>query len=131
MIYLQGVRREVGTHAKLLNKVANTTIYSPSPTNNADDLVNSFTRESSSDLEITNPVIPEERSSFQKKPASSLLLESERRMRIRSSGVVSNINGASETVVSSLKESVGHTEIEVAAGAFLGLIVSLFLSPYL
>lgn len=121
----------MGTHAKLLNKVANTTIYSPSSTNNADDLVKTYTRESSSDIEITDPVIPEERSSFQKRLASSLLLESDRQIRRTSSGVVSNVNGASETVVSSLKESVGHTEIEVAAGAFLGLIVSLFLSPYL
>lgn len=120
----------MGTHAKLLNKVANTTLYSPTSAKDANDLVNSYSRESSTDLEITDPVLSDERSSFQKKPTSSLLLESDKRIQIRSSGVVSNINGGSETVVSSLKESVGHTEIEVAAGAFLGLIVSLLLSSY-
>lgn len=122
----QGVRREVGTHAKVLNKVMPTTLYSSSSTNDANGLVNSYSRESSSDLEITGPVSSEELSSFQKKPSSSLLLKSDNRMHIRPSGVVSDI-----TVVSTLKESVGHTEVEVAAGALLGLVVSLVISPYL
>ncbi|KAH6778559.1 hypothetical protein C2S51_009871 [Perilla frutescens var. frutescens] len=116
----QGVRREVGTHAKVLNKVMPATLYSPSSTNDANGLLNSYSRESSSDLEITDPV------SFQKNPTSSTLLKSDNRVRIKSSGVVSDIS-----VVSSLKESVGHTEIEVAAGALLGLVVSLVISPYL
>ncbi|KAH6764478.1 hypothetical protein C2S52_013429 [Perilla frutescens var. hirtella] len=122
----QGVRREVGTHAKVLNKVMPATLYSPSPTNDANGLLNSYSRESSSDLEITDPVSWEEHSSFQKNPTSSTLLKSGNRVRIKSSGVVSDIS-----VVSSLKESVGHTEIEVAAGALLGLVVSLVISPYL
>ncbi|XP_057795109.1 uncharacterized protein LOC131011341 [Salvia miltiorrhiza] len=126
----QGVRREVGTHAKLLNKVMpRTRLYTPSSsTDDANDVINSYSRESSSDLEITDPVLSEEYSSLQK---SSLLLESDNRMRVRSSSVVSDICAGSESVASSLKESVGHTEIEVAAGAFLGLVVSLVVCPCL
>ncbi|XP_057795126.1 uncharacterized protein LOC131011352 [Salvia miltiorrhiza] len=146
----QGVRREVGTHAKLLNKVMpRTRLYTPSSSTDdandvvnsysresssdleitdANDVVNSYSRESSSDLEITDPVLSEEYSSLQK---SSLLLESDNRMRVRSSRVVSDICAGSESVASSLKESVGHTEIEVAAGAFLGLVVSLVVCPCL
>ncbi|KAK6133128.1 hypothetical protein DH2020_033167 [Rehmannia glutinosa] len=105
----QGVRREVGTHAKELNKVLlRTTSYSTSSRNDAK--TNSFSRESSSNIEKIDPLFPEEQNSFQKKPKnSSLLLDSDNGMQI---------NGGSESVEYSytpLKESIGHTEMEVAA----------------
>lgn len=132
---LQGVRREVGSHAKVLNKVLpRTTSYSTSSRN---DVANSYSRESSSNLENIDPVFSEEHSSFQKKlTKSSLLLKSDNGTQsstpfIRSSGVVSDASGGSESVASPLKESIGHTEIEVAAGALLGFFVSLAISPYL
>ncbi|KAI3466284.1 hypothetical protein Pfo_022947 [Paulownia fortunei] len=136
----QGVRREVGIHAKELNKVLlRTTSYSTSPRNDANDFTKSFSRESSSNLENIDPLFSEEQNSFQTKPTnSSLLLKSDDRMQssssfLRSSSVVSDVNGGSESVAyrcSQLKESIGHTEAEVAAGALLGFLVSLAICPY-
>lgn len=115
-----------------MNKVLpRTRLYTPSLPDDGNDVVNSYSRGSSSDLEITDPVLSEEYSSLQKKQMKSLLLESDNRVLVRSSGVVSDINGELQSVESSLKESVGHTEVEVAAGAFLGLVVSLVICPYL
>ncbi|XP_047970986.1 uncharacterized protein LOC125214130 [Salvia hispanica] len=126
----QGVRREVGSHAKLLNKVVpRSRFYTPSSTDDADGVINSYSRDSSPDLEITDPVLSEEYTSLQKKQTSSLLLEPDKRRRVRPSGVVPD--GESEIVASLLKESVGHTEVEVAAGAFVGLVVSLVVCSYL
>ncbi|KAL7142912.1 hypothetical protein ABFS83_08G156200 [Erythranthe nasuta] len=128
----QGVRREVGTHAKELNKVLlRSTPYSTSSRNDADDFTNSFSRESSSNLEKIDPVFMEERSSLEKKQtSSSLLLKSDEKMP---NSVVSDVNGGRERVaynISPLKESIGHTEIEVAAGALLGFLVSIAICPY-
>lgn len=132
----QGVRREVGTHAKELNKVLlKTTSLSTSYRNDANDLTNSLSRKHTSNIEKSNPLPLEEETSVQMKPTNSSLL-------VNSNDI---INGTTLTVVVSdakegpesvayghnpLKESIGHTEIEVAAGALLGFLVSLAVCPY-
>ncbi|KAK4386787.1 Isocitrate dehydrogenase [NADP] [Sesamum angolense] len=130
-----GVRREVGTHARELNKVLlRTTSHSASSRNDAKDLTNYFPRESSPKMENVDPL-----SSDAMKPTkSSLLLKTDNRKQsntsfIRSSNVVSEVNGGLESSGEScpqLKESIGHTEVEVAAGALLGFLVSVAICPY-
>ncbi|KAL3614904.1 hypothetical protein CASFOL_040565 [Castilleja foliolosa] len=106
----QGVRREVGTHAKELNKVLirSASLDSTSSRNDA--------KIDPSIIESIDPLFSEE----QKPTNSSVLLKSDNRMRTSSSYKRS----------STLKESIGHTEIEVAAGALLGFLVSLVVFPY-
>ncbi|PIN20046.1 hypothetical protein CDL12_07264 [Handroanthus impetiginosus] len=131
-----GVRREVGTHAKELNKVLlRTTSYSTSSRKDANDLTNSFTRESSSDLENIDPCFSEEQSSFEMEPTNSPLLvkPDDRKQSRTSSRRSSDVNGGLEGMpysCSPLKESIGHTEIEVVAGALLGFLVSLVICRY-
>ncbi|XP_022861934.1 uncharacterized protein LOC111382255 isoform X2 [Olea europaea var. sylvestris] len=134
----QGVRREVGIHAKELNKVLlSARTSSTSSSNDASTFTNSFPGDLSSDLESTDPLLLEEQRSFQTKQANaSLLLKSENRIKsttIRSSGVASDVGEESVGVsygYPTLKESVGHTEIEVIAGAMLGFVVSLAICRY-
>ncbi|KAL2495694.1 Acid phosphatase/vanadium-dependent haloperoxidase-related protein [Forsythia ovata] len=130
----QGVRREVGIHAKELNKVLlSTRTSSTSSSNDTGILTNSFSGESSSDLESIDPLFLEEQSSIQTKQANaSLLLKSKNRIQsatVRSSGVEEESVSVSYGC-STLKESVGHTEIEVIAGAVLGFFVSLAICRY-
>ncbi|CAA0836549.1 Acid phosphatase/vanadium-dependent haloperoxidase-related protein [Striga hermonthica] len=99
----QGVRREVGVHAKQINKVLLQTT--------------SYSRDLSSNVEKTDPVFLEE----QKPTKSALLLKSDKTMQ------TSKVEFSSS---SPLKESIGHTEVEVIAGALLGLLVSLVVCPY-
>ncbi|CAA2964596.1 Hypothetical predicted protein [Olea europaea subsp. europaea] len=130
----QGVRREVGIHAKELNRV----LLSARKSSTSGKFTNSFPGELSSDLESTDPLFLEEQSSLQTKQANGfVLLRSGNRKQsttIRSSGVGSDVGEESVSVSygsSTLKESVGHTEIEVVAGAVLGFIVSLAICQYL
>lgn len=133
----QGVRREVGTHAKELNKVLlKTTSLSTSSRNDANDLANSLSRKHTSNIEKGNPLPLEEETSFQTKPTNSSLLVNSNDIingstLLRSAVVVSDAKEGPESVAyghTPLKESIGHTEIEVAAGAFLGFLVSLAVS---
>ncbi|GFQ06002.1 uncharacterized membrane protein yuid [Phtheirospermum japonicum] len=107
----QGVRREVGTHAKELNKVLIRTTTSSNSTSSRNDA-----KTDSSNIENIDSLFSEE----QNPTNSSLLLKSDNRMR------TSNTYKQS----SPLKETIGHTEIEVAAGALLGFLVSLVVCPY-
>lgn len=109
----QGVRREVGTHAKELNKILPKTQGNSYPSNEADSL--------------------EDPSSFRpKKTNVSLILRPDDRMNQNTSTLISSslqadIKGGTGDFSHSyapLKESVGHTEVEVLAGAILGLFVS-------
>ncbi|KAL3850990.1 hypothetical protein ACJIZ3_012872 [Penstemon smallii] len=131
----QGVRREVGTHAKELNKVLlRTTSTTTSSRNDANGTPNSFSRESSPTLNNIDPLFLEEQNSSQTKSTiSSVLLKSDDRIESTSFGVASDVKDGQEHVaygLSPLKESIGHTEIEVAAGALLGFLVSLAICPY-
>ncbi|XP_075487444.1 uncharacterized protein LOC142526757 [Primulina tabacum] len=134
----QGVRREVGTHAKELNKVLlKITSLSMSSRNDAKDLNNSLLRRPSSNIEKLNLPLQEETYSQSKPINSSLLVNSDDIINgttlVRSEVVVSDVEEGSETVAyvhTRLNESIGHTEIEVVAGALLGFLVSLAVCPY-
>ncbi|KAI8008380.1 putative membrane protein YuiD [Camellia lanceoleosa] len=125
----QGVRREVGIHAKALNMVL---LQNSASSNDADDLIDSQPRKSSSNSESFGPLFLEEADTFQAKQTNAkLLLRSENRKSqsgiLISSSLASDVEGESKKIANSwamLKESVGHNEIEVIAGALLGLFVS-------
>ncbi|CAL5402391.1 unnamed protein product [Camellia sinensis] len=125
----QGVRREVGIHAKALNRVL---LQNSASSNDANDLIDSQPRKSSSNSESFGPLFLEEADTFQAKQTNTkLLLRSENRKSqsgiLISSSLPSDVEGESKKIANSwamLKESVGHNEIEVIAGALLGLFVS-------
>ncbi|KAJ9562977.1 hypothetical protein OSB04_008137 [Centaurea solstitialis] len=94
----QGVRREVGVHAKTLNKVLNT-----------------YSCDSSSLIESETGKLEETSSSLRPELHQETLVMISDKKRAKVSIPISG----------SLKESIGHTEIEVAAGALLGLLGSL------
>lgn len=113
----QGVRREVGIHAKAFNKALfRNQINSVPSTNELDVLVDSIQEKLSSDTDNADPRLSEEPSPFQPrlKNATLLLKPDERRV--------------SSSSFAPLKEQVGHTEVEVIAGALLGFFVSLAVS---
>lgn len=120
----------MGTHAKVLNKVIPRTISDSTSYGTTNGIVSPYSIESSSNIENVDPVFLEEHSTFQNNPTnSSLLLDTQRISSfIKSSNILPN---GSESVAAALKESIGHTEIEVAAGALLGFVVSLAVSSYL
>ncbi|KAM0063541.1 hypothetical protein Hdeb2414_s0003g00092121 [Helianthus debilis subsp. tardiflorus] len=99
----QGVRREVGVHARTLNKVLTkkqTNAYASSDPNLS---IESSSKKLLSSSESDN---------------NSLMLEKRVNLLtddIENYGLISG----------QLKESIGHTEIEVAAGALLGVLASL------
>ncbi|CAL5321186.1 unnamed protein product [Camellia sinensis] len=71
----QGVRKEVGIHAKALNRVL---LQNSASSNDADDLVDSQPRKSSSNSESFGPLFLEEADTFQAKQTNAkLLLRSE------------------------------------------------------
>ncbi|CAL5443449.1 unnamed protein product [Camellia sinensis] len=125
----QRVRREVGIHAKALNRVL---LQNSASSNDADDLIDSQPRKSSSNSKSFGPLFLEEADTFQAKQTNAkLLLRSENRKSqsgiLISSSLASDVEGESKKIANSwamLKESVGHNEIEVIAGALLGLFVS-------
>lgn len=104
----QGVRREVGVHARTLNKAF---------TNNQPNTYSSSDPNLSIEYSSKKDVSSSESS-------NSLMLEK----RVNSSYLTEDIENGSESsgpVFIPLKESIGHTEIEVAAGALLGLLTNL------
>ncbi|KAL4554526.1 hypothetical protein LXL04_039357 [Taraxacum kok-saghyz] len=97
----QGVRREVGVHAKTLNKVLlTTTNQSKKPLSNQESIKFDETTTCMQDFHKETVVLTPDK----------ITKESE---------------NVSVSVSGSLKESIGHTEIEVAAGALLGLLGTL------
>ncbi|KAL3519233.1 hypothetical protein ACH5RR_021822 [Cinchona calisaya] len=118
----QGVRREVGSHAKVLNRVLyRNKLDSLTSSKEVNDPDESFPRESSSNLETRDPPLGKYASFLQRLPNASLLLKSGNRS-------TPFVNGESESIpfgCTPLKESVGHTKIEVIAGALLGFFVGL------
>ncbi|XP_062228960.1 uncharacterized protein LOC133926840 isoform X1 [Phragmites australis] len=115
----QGVRREVGNHAKVLNKflVLREKALQDSEVDMASELVS----------------VPEEAISSSRSNASPSLRHSSgtaspRLSALRSSGSESEVTELAELKLeegSQLSESVGHTELQVAAGALLGFVASL------
>ncbi|XP_026425165.1 uncharacterized protein LOC113321467 [Papaver somniferum] len=131
----QGVRREVGKHAKVLNQSSEKQNYSISY-QSKDGLImesNSKASTSSSPLDSKSPV-----------PSLSIAENScttSNPPLLRTGKVKNGFNSIPSSLTnydnetsdepnfsnnpSKLKETVGHTEIEVAAGAFLGFLVGL------
>lgn len=112
----QGVRREVGIHAKAFNKALfRNQINSVPSTNELDVLTDSIQEKLSSGAESLDPRSSEESSPLQPRLKSVTLLLKPDERRVSST-------------FAPLKEQVGHTEVEVIAGAFLGFFVSLAVS---
>lgn len=134
-LLLQGVRREVGNHAKVLNKVLAKIHLNSVHNKDIDDSIDSQSGPSlPTSLESLRPLLSEEASSFTSKPIKSpLLLRSDDKMRenneaVLSSALAADVEEGSERSTDNsipLKESIGHTEVEVIAGALLGFFVSL------
>lgn len=99
---LQGVRREVGVHARTLNKVLNRNQFEPS---SIKPLSNPESSKSPKFEETNSCKSPE----WHKE--TTLVVTPDK----IENGAISGL----------LKEAIGHTEIEVAAGALLGLLGSL------
>ncbi|XP_065854099.1 uncharacterized protein [Euphorbia lathyris] len=113
----QGVRREVGNHARVMNKL----VSKKKQVNSVND---SQVLETSSSKE-GRPYVNELPN------ATPFLVNSENRTRQAAQLLISPSIDAKEESENSLdsfnplKESIGHTELEVIAGAFLGFFVSL------
>nr|POF12208.1 putative membrane protein yuid [Quercus suber] len=130
----QGVRREVGNHAKVLNKVLAKIHVNSVHTKDRENMIDSQPGTSLPvSLERLGPLVSEEASSFTSKSTNSpLLLRSDDKMRqnnqaVLSSGSAANVEEGIERTnenLISLKESIGHTEVEVIAGALLGFFNS-------
>ncbi|MCL7033442.1 hypothetical protein MKW94_013898 [Papaver nudicaule] len=131
----QGVRREVGKHAKVLNKISEKQKCSTSY-RSKDGLImesNSKPSTSSSPIDSKSPVPSLSVSENISTRTNPLTLRTEKvnnKFNSISSSLTENDNEVSDepnpsNSSSKLKETVGHTEIEVAAGAFLGFLVSL------
>ena len=123
-IFLQGVRREVGVHARALNEILKAKSRENS-TRGGD--IDGFDSQPGTMLPLN--YLSDELSSSTSKSRDTLIVpktESKPQMQ-SSSGLADETGGASERTSSyyPLKESIGHTEIEVIAGALLGFLVSL------
>lgn len=88
-------------------------------------------------LESLDPLLAQKANSFVPKSAndSPLLLKSDKNERqikqmFMSSGLSDDMEGPERSAdnLAMLKESIGHTEVEVVAGALLGFFVSLVVS---
>lgn len=119
----QGVRREVGKHARLLNKLWTLKEL------RAQDLQDSTSELHPSNSEIAAELvsIPEDASTSQSSNTTPFS-----RHNAATNSSRSNALGSSEPELAELKEeynrlneSVGHTEAQVAVGALLGFVVSL------
>lgn len=87
----QGVRREVGTHAKALNRMFQRSNMNSSSSSNGDNLTDSSSENSSSNLESLNPLLLKEPSNFRSKPnTSSLLLRTDNKMNQSTSVLISS-----------------------------------------
>lgn len=113
LLVLQGVRREVGNHARALNKVLPKSSINSIASKDKDGFIDSQ-RGTSSTL---NMAYPDPRSSTNSRKSPQLVTTDQR--------VKQTTRLAANYDESPLKESIGHTEVEVVAGALLGFVVSL------
>ncbi|KAL0906012.1 hypothetical protein M5K25_024472 [Dendrobium thyrsiflorum] len=119
----QGVRREVGYHAKILNELLKAQdLISKSDTSsiNSGESGSVF-----SDLENANNCIEKTKTySLLKSGITLSNLETLQSLKVD----VKEASHKSESSCSPLNESVGHTEIQVLAGGLLGFIISLMVN---
>ncbi|XP_039072157.1 uncharacterized membrane protein YuiD-like [Hibiscus syriacus] len=121
----QGVRREVGNHAKVLNAILAKRRVNSVVTEDRDNLIDSReeTSESAGNFEGRSPTLPKKSSSLASKTANiSLLIASEKETSQTFEFAAEDYEVLDQI---RLKESIGHTEVEVVAGALLGFLVSL------
>ncbi|XP_058095372.1 uncharacterized protein LOC131240874 isoform X1 [Magnolia sinica] len=128
----QGVRREAGYHAKILNRMIEKKQEKAIPIQEKDELIDSKQGTSSiaaDSLSTLFSLSEESRTPNATAPIRTSENAASRPTTMKSlSSVAVNGEQAVENAYSSylpLKESVGHTEIEVVVGAFLGFLVSL------
>ncbi|KAF0932023.1 hypothetical protein E2562_007830 [Oryza meyeriana var. granulata] len=131
----QGVRREVGKHARVLNKLW--TLREKITQNPEDDcLASSTSKLHSSKPEMVAELVPapEKVGSSQGSVASPYQIHSSGTKSSRLNGLQSSeteltgltqLEAAYSEECNRLSESVGHTELQVAAGAMLGFLVTL------
>ncbi|KAJ4705728.1 Acid phosphatase/vanadium-dependent haloperoxidase-related protein [Melia azedarach] len=133
----RGVRREVGLHAKTLNNLLFKTQVNSRMYKDKDGAIDGEGASSTLKLESLDPLLAQKANSFVPQSAndSPLLLKSDKNERqikqmFMSSGLSDDMEGPERSADNSamLKESIGHTEVEVVAGALLGFFVSLVVS---
>lgn len=123
-IFLQGVRREVGIHARTLNKLLKA--KSRENSTRARD-IDGFDSQSGTSSPL-NYLSSESSSSSWEMRNALLVPKSENKTDMENpSGLEDDIEEGLEGTpnYSPLKESIGHTEVEVIAGALFGFLVSL------
>lgn len=136
-LLFQGVRREVGNHAKVLNKtLPESARMSSVPTKDRGRINPQPKTSSSSSLKSDSfgSLLSEEANSFSSKPTNGPLVSlSDNKIRQTTetqmpSGLGTDAEQGFERAGNRstlLKESIGHTEVEVTAGALLGFLVGL------
>lgn len=112
---MQGVRREVGKHAKVINKA----LYESQV-----NLTNVKRGEEKSVLNGSRQVISD-RAGTESELSSDNTVVIRRRIPSSSGYGDEEEMEAWQGEIDRLKEVVGHTEVEVIAGAFLGFMVAL------
>ncbi|KAM1007863.1 hypothetical protein EV1_004331 [Malus domestica] len=131
----QGVRREVGTYAILLNKTLpmNTPANSV-PTKDRGRIISQPKTSSSLKSDSLESVLSEEANYFSSKATNGRLESQSNKIKRQitqkqiSSGLGTNAEEGLERATNTstrLKESIGHTEVEVTGGALLGFFVGL------
>ncbi|KAE8692222.1 UPF0678 fatty acid-binding protein-like protein [Hibiscus syriacus] len=121
----QGVRREVGNHAKVLNAILAKRWVSSVVYEDRDSSIDSCeeTSEPAGNFEGFGPALSKKSSSLASKTVNaSLLIASEKEKRQTFEFAADDFEVLDHI---RLKESIGHTEVEVVAGALLGFLVSL------
>ncbi|XP_047082512.1 uncharacterized protein LOC124693100 [Lolium rigidum] len=121
----QGVRREVGKHARLLNKLWTLRDQTTQDQEDGGDLVNSTSEPHIANREMAS--VPQDASTSQRSNTMSFSRRSAATKLLRSNALRSSESELTELTeeYSRLSESVGHTEAQVAVGALLGFVVSL------
>ncbi|GMI90043.1 hypothetical protein like AT3G12685 [Hibiscus trionum] len=117
----QGVRREVGNHAKVLNAILAKRRVNSVVSEDTDNLIDS--REETGNYEELGPISSKKSRSLASKTANISLLiapDKETRQSFEFAGDAGEVLDRIR-----LKESIGHTEVEIVAGGLLGFIVSL------
>ncbi|KAI4323313.1 hypothetical protein L6164_022928 [Bauhinia variegata] len=138
----QGVRREVGIHAKTLNKVLRRKQLNSLNSNDLNGLINSQPAISTPvkvDDGLDNPLSTQEASLESQYRNAGLLVKEENKTKQNDGKLLSSsffvdaeeLSQLAADGLVPLKESIGHTEVEVIAGALLGLVVGFAVYNYL
>jgi len=119
----QGVRREVGIHARVLNKLLLQMQANSLHSKDGDNLMNSQPG-LSKQLKVEDfekSLLSQEATLEPQQANGGLLVKSGSKIR----QTEEEISKLGVDGIPPLKESIGHTEIEVIAGALLGFLVAL------